>query len=85
MIEVTVYDVMLRAPKETAWLPERGKKYKLGFTRVAQRTGRRPNSSHLARGGRRRCNRDAFGGSIKCSAINIRVDSTTIRGCQDED
>jgi RNA polymerase sigma factor (sigma-70 family) len=37
MIEVTVHDVMLRAPKddpETEWLPGRRKKYKLGFTRV---------------------------------------------------
>jgi RNA polymerase sigma factor (sigma-70 family) len=37
MIEVTVHDVMLRAPKadpETEWLPGPGKKYKLGFTRV---------------------------------------------------
>jgi RNA polymerase sigma factor (sigma-70 family) len=37
MIEVTVHDVMLRAPKddkEAEWLPGRGKKYKLGFTRV---------------------------------------------------
>jgi bifunctional DNase/RNase len=37
MIEVAVHDVMLRAPKddpEAAWLPGRGKKYKLGFTRV---------------------------------------------------
>jgi RNA polymerase sigma factor (sigma-70 family) len=37
MIEVTVHDVMLRAPKddpEAEWLLRRGKKYKLGFTRV---------------------------------------------------
>ena len=37
MIEVTVHDVMLRAPKddpEAEWLPGPGKKYKLGFTRV---------------------------------------------------
>lgn len=37
MIEVTVHDVMLRAPKddpEAEWLPSRGKKYKLAFTRV---------------------------------------------------
>ena len=37
MIEVTVHDVMLRAPKddpEAEWLPGRRKKYKLGFTRV---------------------------------------------------
>lgn len=37
MIEVTVVDVMLRAPKddpEAEWLPGKGKKYKLGFTRV---------------------------------------------------
>jgi RNA polymerase sigma factor (sigma-70 family) len=37
MIEVTVVDVMLRAPKgdnEAEWLPGRRKKYKLGFTRV---------------------------------------------------
>jgi bifunctional DNase/RNase len=37
MIDVTVHDVMLRAPKddpEAEWLPGRGKKYKLGFTRV---------------------------------------------------
>jgi RNA polymerase sigma factor (sigma-70 family) len=37
MIEVTVHDVMLRAPKddpEAEWLPRKGKKYKLGFTRV---------------------------------------------------
>lgn len=37
MIEVIVHDVMLRAPKgdeEAEWLPSRGKKYKLGFTRV---------------------------------------------------
>ena len=37
MIEVTVHDVMLRAPKddpEAEWLPGKGKKYKLGFTRV---------------------------------------------------
>ena len=37
MIEVTVHDVMLRAPKddpEAEWLPSRGRKYKLGFTRV---------------------------------------------------
>jgi RNA polymerase sigma factor (sigma-70 family) len=37
MIEVTVHDVMLRAPKddpEAEWLPGQGKKYKLGFSRV---------------------------------------------------
>lgn len=37
MIEVTVHDVMLRAPKddpEAEWLPGPGKKYKLGFTQV---------------------------------------------------
>jgi RNA polymerase sigma factor (sigma-70 family) len=37
MIEVTVHDVMVRAPKhdpDTEWLPGPGKKYKLGFTRV---------------------------------------------------
>ena len=37
MIEVTVHDVMLRAPRddpEAEWLPGRRKKYKLGFTRV---------------------------------------------------
>jgi RNA polymerase sigma factor (sigma-70 family) len=37
MTEVTVHDVMLRAPKddpETEWLPGPGKKYKLGLTRV---------------------------------------------------
>jgi len=37
MIEVRVHDVMLRAPKddpEAEWLMGRGKKYKLGFTRV---------------------------------------------------
>jgi bifunctional DNase/RNase len=37
VIEVTVHDVMLRAPKddpEAEWLPGQGKKYKLGFTRV---------------------------------------------------
>jgi len=37
MIEVTVHDVMLRAPKddpEAEWLEGLGKKYKLGFTRV---------------------------------------------------
>jgi hypothetical protein len=37
MIEVAVHDVMLRAPKddpEAEWLPSRGKKYKLAFTRV---------------------------------------------------
>jgi hypothetical protein len=37
MIEVTVQDVMLRAPKddpEAEWLPGPEKKYKLGFTRV---------------------------------------------------
>ncbi len=37
MIEVTIHDVMLRAPKDdqgAEWLPSRGKKYKLGFTRV---------------------------------------------------
>jgi bifunctional DNase/RNase len=37
MIEVTVHDVMLRAPKgdnEAEWLPGRRKKYKLGFSRV---------------------------------------------------
>lgn len=37
MIEVTVHDVMLRAPKddpEAEWLPGRRKKYKLGFPRV---------------------------------------------------
>jgi RNA polymerase sigma factor (sigma-70 family) len=47
MIEVTVHDVMLRAPKddpEAEWLPGQGKKYKLGFTRVMllkERTGDR--------------------------------------------
>lgn len=36
MIEVTVHDVMLRAPKgeEAEWLPGPKKKNKLGFTRV---------------------------------------------------
>jgi RNA polymerase sigma factor (sigma-70 family) len=36
MIEVSVHDVMLRAPKgeEAEWLPERQKKYTLGWTRV---------------------------------------------------
>jgi RNA polymerase sigma factor (sigma-70 family) len=37
MIEVTVHDVMLRAPKndpEAEWLPGPGKRYKLGLTRV---------------------------------------------------
>jgi bifunctional DNase/RNase len=37
MIEVTVHDVMLRAPKndnDAEWLPGRRKKYKLGFARV---------------------------------------------------
>jgi uncharacterized protein len=37
MIEVTVQDIMLRAPKgdsEAEWLPGRKKKYKLGFGRV---------------------------------------------------
>jgi uncharacterized protein len=37
MIEVTVHDVMFRAPKddpEAEWLPGPGKKYKLGLTRI---------------------------------------------------
>ena len=89
MIEVAVHDVMLRAPKddpEAAWLPGRGKKYKLGFTRVLllKEQAGRPNSSHLARGGRRRCYSYAFGRSLYGSAINIRIDGTTIRRCQDE-
>jgi uncharacterized protein len=47
MIEVTIHDVMLRAPKddpEAAWLPALGKKNRVGFTRVVllkEKTGDR--------------------------------------------
>jgi hypothetical protein len=90
MIEVTVHDVMLRAPKddpEAEWLPGRGKKYKLGFTRVMllkEQAGDRilPIWVGAVEG-------DAIAmllaRSFYGSAINIRIDGTIIRRRQDED
>ena len=87
MIEVTVYDVMLRAPKddpEAEWLPGAGKKYKLGFTRVMllkERAGDYP--SDLGRCSRGRFDCHAPGWSLNSSSNDLGTDGKVVGRRQD--